>query len=1768
MAEVSRPRSKSPRAIRPPYAVRTEDSQVSDEFKSMLRKARSSVMSGMGDPPPYDDESLQIDEMSNLFDLHSSGSSTESVFSINRRMSHEKMEKLASLSPRKHKSSSRPPPVKTIMTGGDEDSMKRMILNDQIKIHSPTSISVASVSVQETGNMWGQRRMPSKSPGRSRGVGDDGRLTEAQQQKEESKKAAYDRAAKMLKKTDATKIAAEKIERAREAAREAFAEMEKKQAAEGKKEAMQQQSKKKISESRSRPDKERQEAARESRNRPDKERKEAARETRQDQIQVKDEVFPSNLASLLDEDQSQASSEFPDRYSAVEAGPSMDGEGNSMLDDVMAMAVARLKPTEAPVKATKKRQDSSKRADEYQKKKDAIRASKQTQKSRKSPSGVEPHSDSKRPERLMDQVQKKKALVDAARQKKTTRGTPKSEHDELDDMMDFAANRLAEAAGVDVEGEVSRSEKKRAKKSKRQTKENMDESYLARSWSDEFFRPPEEEIVFATTSPALIKSVRRHTARREQLPDPEPSSRVKAKSNRPRSPQKARGPPGEKSNGRTGEAKEPPETAIMASSEIQRKPNGQLKKTPDTKTPSQANDLKTKAKTIRERRKKAKEAQMSRPLSPDPPEVAQTSALGTKTIHAISKAGPKSPESYYHHPRIEETLTSPTSIMDSFAHTYDPSERSKRPDPSEKKSLLDNTEGKPPKSPRVTDSMVQYSPVLVPHVPSTTPDRLDPRSTASLADDLSEKSGSQKQENAKQKASTTVDIPAPPPIKVKARMRKKKAISPPGRYGSGPHPGPVSKDLLMCFAPFAAPTTGLDSPPVHKKTYPVGRKDTAPADDSTKKVIHPLGGHDPEMKALQARMDVPDVEDVQPNGTMLSRKNDYWDTLSTIASTKVSDRWHIQRQQQKAAASPVPPVKALEGNGNITPPAAAAAICGFFDFRGLMPVPGADSKKLNTTIVEDGNDSCSDDSFKPKVPSEIEYQGLMASQQAIGMGRDASKSKPLVTETVDRVQDLLAAKSEEEQKLTLSPSQEFAMAIQRGQAVAAGLDIQDSGLSPDWDFAIPKASRPEPLLLDLDSNDSKSQESSEVENEMPSAGDNADEAEDIAPTEENGVSNLIARFEQTHQQQREPDGQSIEERNKSSELLVSPASTAEEVGKMKSASTEDDRSALLLSVTRSEEWGINKKSSSAESRKARRQTDAEPAIDEKATASHGASDRDNSMSLLTTDAVASMNSSSDDRKGSEQNEMVKKSNPPLRKETKVESKVDPPLSRDETLQSADTAIDAPRVPLRRHANSRIQLDKAERRSRVDLSLPPMSPRTPLSTTARTSSPQRQSRLRSTARSPRLQSVLDRIQERRKVQEGPEPSTPSTRTVFGHDTISTISETSSDVVPTMNDMLSKYDTLVEKLIKEHPDEHNSDSDSVQQMLVELRKKREKAERKSAGREYHHKAKQGDNSNNNRPKTPTRRPFPEFDRRSEVTSSPIVHYSTRGRDRLPTKSPTRERPYPEVDRLYDSSDAEEESVLGARRRELPKSCESVCRRAFSPEKKRRPVTPERRRRPLTPERRRGRTTSPRRKKKHLHSSSSPESRDDSYLEEAHNLRHQLDLARLTSEAIRTSHANLEDELQHFKQKLAQHASMRRGDTAVMEMHRKKLGAFHRRVQDDPYETTELEEVWGDFDEVRGMMLHNVKLMNDAKEALMHERMMLEEEEDDHQVQQDSLERRARAMREKKKREKRAAQRRSISPIKDRHSSNDSRIRGYSRGGTKSAYRGSRDSKLYDF
>ena len=62
--------------------------------------------------------------------------------------------------------------------------------------------------------------------------------------------------------------------------------------------------------------------------------------------------------------------------------------------------------------------------------------------------------------------------------------------------------------------------------------------------------------------------------------------------------------------------------------------------------------------------------------------------------------------------------------------------------------------------------------------------------------------------------------------------------------------------------------------------------------------------------------------------------------------------------------------------------------------------------------------------------------------------------------------------------------------------------------------------------------------------------------------------------------------------------------------------------------------------------------------------------------------------------------------------------------------------------------------------------------------------------------------------------------------------------------------------------------------------------------------------------------------------------------------------------------------------------------------------------------------------------------------------------------------------------------------------------RVNTFSRRQAHDHDHEQDLYDVhsdsWGNYDDVRGMMISKLKHMNDAQEALVHERMRMEEQE----------------------------------------------------------------------
>lgn len=139
-------------------------------------------------------------------------------------------------------------------------------------------------------------------------------------------------------------------------------------------------------------------------------------------------------------------------------------------------------------------------------------------------------------------------------------------------------------------------------------------------------------------------------------------------------------------------------------------------------------------------------------------------------------------------------------------------------------------------------------------------------------------------------------------------------------------------------------------------------------------------------------------------------------------------------------------------------------------------------------------------------------------------------------------------------------------------------------------------------------------------------------------------------------------------------------------------------------------------------------------------------------------------------------------------------------------------------------------------------------------------------------------------------------------------------------------------------------------------------------------------------------------------------------------------------------------------------------------------------------------------------------------DDYAEKAKQVREQLEIARQASQTIQLSHEYLTDELYMFQDKLHRHSMRRDGERVLMTESRGVLGDFHDRLvqvrksadgrhSPDTLDNVEraLEEAWGDFDNVRSVMMGNLKILNDAKEDLLRERMKREEEYDHRKVRE---------------------------------------------------------------
>ena len=133
----------------------------------------------------------------------------------------------------------------------------------------------------------------------------------------------------------------------------------------------------------------------------------------------------------------------------------------------------------------------------------------------------------------------------------------------------------------------------------------------------------------------------------------------------------------------------------------------------------------------------------------------------------------------------------------------------------------------------------------------------------------------------------------------------------------------------------------------------------------------------------------------------------------------------------------------------------------------------------------------------------------------------------------------------------------------------------------------------------------------------------------------------------------------------------------------------------------------------------------------------------------------------------------------------------------------------------------------------------------------------------------------------------------------------------------------------------------------------------------------------------------------------------------------------------------------------------------------------------------------------------------------------IQKELNLARMASEAIRNSHDELFDELGVFQDKLFRHSRRKDCEREFISESRRAMGEFQHRLErvresaratarsgretPDTLDQVEhaLQEAWTDFDTVRGTMLNNLKLLTEAKEELMRERLKREEEYDHEQL-----------------------------------------------------------------
>ena len=425
--------------------------------------------------------------------------------------------------------------------------------------------------------------------------------------------------------------------------------------------------------------------------------------------------------------------------------------------------------------------------------------------------------------------------------------------------------------------------------------------------------------------------------------------------------------------------------------------------------------------------------------------------------------------------------------------------------------------------------------------------------------------------------------------------------------------------------------------------------------------------------------------------------------------------------------------------------------------------------------------------------------------------------------------------------------------------------------------------------------------------------------------------------------------------------------------------------------------------------------------------------------------------------------------------------------------------------------------------------------------------------------PRLDSIRARLEEKRRVRNQscsplrsqgqyvstvipPRFSTPRSQMEASLIPPVSVPEVMPELVA-MQEMLEKYDHMVNQLLKQNgklkgkgvSDDNSvgADSADLRRTLVELRRENEQiistARSGSVGR--------------TRPSTPGRGRCPP----KPEDAAPRVKATTRGQETSPTRDRNQAcvRTAPSTFCAFRSPGnsisankdlyvvESREPVFLPRRMSSPERRSSPLRiasaerrssplRTTSPEHRR--VSPLRQRRFPSPEKYHDMYGSPSRQRiqatpdganrwsspEGFSGISSPERRRhlafaDESAEQARSLREQLDLARLTSQSIRTNQSNLSLELQAFKKKLNDKRMEREHMTACrvgIDELPSRVNTFSRRQAHDHDHEQDLYDVhsdsWGNYDDVRGMMISKLKHMNDAQEALVHERMRMEEQE----------------------------------------------------------------------